>query len=132
MPKTSIDPIVARNLQTALERRGRSAYSVANALGHPPNWLYQVIREKAGLLIPSLRKIAEELGLTSHEESEGYETAHREIGTELVTRIIDPGKQHCLEDNVPQNSSTKENWQKTLLHQEPKNATESRPSCILF
>ena len=58
------DPIVARNLRTALERRGRTAYSVANALGHPSNWLYQVVHEKSGLLIPSLRKIAEELGIS--------------------------------------------------------------------
>ena len=63
-PKTSIDPIVARNLRIALERRGRSAYSVANALGHPSNWLYQVLGEKSGLLIPSLRKVAEELGVS--------------------------------------------------------------------
>ena len=64
MPQSSIDPIVARNLRTALDRRGRSAYSVANALGHPSNWLYQVLREKSGLLVPSLREIAEELGIS--------------------------------------------------------------------
>ena len=62
--RRSGDPLVARNLRTALERRGRTAYSVANALGHPSNWLYQVVHEKSGLLIPSLRKIAEELGIS--------------------------------------------------------------------
>ena len=64
MPQSSIDPIVARNLKTALELRGRSAYSVANALGHPSNWLYQVLSEKRGLLIPSLREIARELKIS--------------------------------------------------------------------
>ena len=64
MPKSSIDPIVARNLRTALKRRRRSAYSVATALGHPSNWLYQILNGKSGLLIPSLREIAEELGVS--------------------------------------------------------------------
>ena len=61
MPKSSIDPIVVRNLKIALERRGRSAYSVAKALGRSSNWLYQVLEERYGLLIPSLREIAREL-----------------------------------------------------------------------
>ena len=64
MPKSSIDPIVVRNLKVAFKRQGRSAYSVANALGHPSNWLYQVLKEKCGLLIPSLREIARELGVS--------------------------------------------------------------------
>ncbi len=40
MPTTSIDPVVAKNLKDTLKRIGRSAYSVAVALRHPPNWLY--------------------------------------------------------------------------------------------
>ena len=66
MPKSSIDPIVARNLRAALELRGRSAYSVANALGHQANWLYMVLKGKKGkkgILIPSLREIARELNV---------------------------------------------------------------------
>ncbi len=64
MPQSSIDLIVVMNLKTALKRRGRSAYSIATALGHPNNWLYQVLNQKSGLLIPSLRKIAKELGVS--------------------------------------------------------------------
>ncbi len=64
MPKSSIDPIVVRNLRSALARQGRTAYSVANALGHPSNWLYQVLQGRYGLLIPSLREIARELGVS--------------------------------------------------------------------
>ena len=64
IPKSSIDPIVVRNLKDALKQRGRSAYSVATALGHPSNWLHQILNGKSGLLIPSLRKIAEELGVS--------------------------------------------------------------------
>ena len=63
MPKSSIDPIIARNLKAALELRGRSAYSVANALGHQSNWLYMVLKGKKGILIPSLREIAKELNV---------------------------------------------------------------------
>lgn len=64
MPQSSIDLIVVMNLKTALKRRRRSAYSIAAALGHPNNWLYQVLNQKSGLLIPSLRKIATELGVS--------------------------------------------------------------------
>ena len=64
MPKSSIDPIVVRNLKNALKQKGRSAYSVAAALGYPNNWLYQILNGKSGLLIPSLREIAGELGVS--------------------------------------------------------------------
>ena len=64
MPKSSFDSIVVRNLKEALTQKRRSAYSVAAALGHPNNWLYQILNGKSGLLIPSLREIAEELGVS--------------------------------------------------------------------
>ena len=63
--QSSVDPVVAANLRRVLERRGRTAYSVAVALGHSPNWLYRVINGKAGILIPTLRAVAAELGVTA-------------------------------------------------------------------
>ena len=63
--QSSVDPVVAANLRRVLERRGRTAYSVAVALGHSPNWLYRVINGKAGILIPTLREVAAELGVTA-------------------------------------------------------------------
>ena len=63
--QSSVDPVVTANLRRVLERRGRTAYSVAVALGHSPNWLYRVINGKAGILIPTLREVAAELGVTA-------------------------------------------------------------------
>ena len=67
MPKSSIDPIVIENLRNALEESGRSAYSVAKALGYAPNGLYQVLKGKNGILLPTLREIAAELGKSVSE-----------------------------------------------------------------
>ena len=67
MPKSSIDPIVRENLINALEESGRSAYSVAKALGYAPNGLYQVLNGKNGILLPTLREIAAELGKSVSE-----------------------------------------------------------------
>ena len=67
MPKSSIDPIVIENLRNALEKSGRSAYSVAKALGYAPNGLYQVLKGKNGILLPTLREIAAELGKSVSE-----------------------------------------------------------------
>ena len=64
MPQSSVDPIVAENLRECLKANGKSAYSVATALGHAPNWLYRVINGQAGILLPTLRKVAGELGVT--------------------------------------------------------------------
>ncbi len=64
MPQSSVDPIVATNLRECLKRTGKSAYAVATALGHAPNWLYRVINGQAGILLPTLREVAEELGVT--------------------------------------------------------------------
>ena len=64
MPRSSIDAVVVANLNRTLEKRGRSAYSVATALGRAPNWLYQVINGKDGILLPTLREVAAELGVT--------------------------------------------------------------------
>lgn len=64
MPQSSVDPIVATNLQECLKANGKSAYAVATALGHAPNWLYRVVNGQAGILLPTLREVAEELGVT--------------------------------------------------------------------
>ena len=65
MPQSSVDLVVAQNLRQTLESRGRSAYAVATALGHAPNWLYRVINGESGILIPTLREVAEELGVSA-------------------------------------------------------------------
>ena len=64
MPQSSIDPVVAANLRASLKANGKSAYAVATALGHAPNWLYRVINGQAGILLPTLREVADELGVT--------------------------------------------------------------------
>ena len=38
---------------------------MAVALGRPPNWLYQVVNGKHGILIPTLRELAMELGVSA-------------------------------------------------------------------
>lgn len=65
MPQSSVDPVVAQNLRETLKSSGRSAYAVATALGHAPNWLYRVINGESGILIPTLREVAEELGVSA-------------------------------------------------------------------
>ena len=67
MPQSSVDSAVAENLKAILRRKGRSAYSVATATGHAPNWLYRVLNQEAGILLPTLRKLAEELGVSVGE-----------------------------------------------------------------
>ena len=64
---SSIDPIVARNLKTALSKNGRSAYSLATALGYAPNWFYNIINGKSGITLPVLRAVANELGMSLGE-----------------------------------------------------------------
>ena len=64
MPQSSMDPIVAANLRECLKASGKSAYAVATSLGHAPNWLYRVVNGQAGILLPTLREVAEELGVT--------------------------------------------------------------------
>lgn len=64
MPSSSVDSIVVENLRAALDQSGRSAYSVATALGRAPNWLYQVLNKKNGILLPTLREVADELGVS--------------------------------------------------------------------
>ena len=65
MPQSSIDAVVAANLRERLKASGKSAYAVATALGHAPNWLYRVVEGKSGILLPTLREVAEELGVTA-------------------------------------------------------------------
>ncbi len=67
MPQSSIDPLVAENLKTVLKKKGRSAYAVATALDRAPNWLYRVMKQEAGILLPTLREVAEELGVSVGE-----------------------------------------------------------------
>ena len=64
MHQSSVDPVVCQNLRNALEQSGRSAYSVATSIGHAPNWLYRVLNGKSGILLPTLREVADELGVT--------------------------------------------------------------------
>ncbi len=63
MPQSSVDPVVSSNLRLALKTTGRSPREVASKLGHAPNWLYRVMRGDSGLLLPTLRGLAEELGV---------------------------------------------------------------------
>jgi phage repressor protein C with HTH and peptisase S24 domain len=63
MPQSSIDLVLAQNLQAALNVSGKTAYAVAKSLGHAPNWLYRVINGEAGILLPTLREVAAELGV---------------------------------------------------------------------
>ena len=65
MHTSSIDPIVAENVRAALKRRDRSAYSIAVAIDRAPNWLYRVINQKSGILLPTLRELASELGVSA-------------------------------------------------------------------
>ena len=59
----SIDPIVIENLKDVLRSKKRSAYSVAKALGYSSNWFYGVVNGKKGILLPTLREVATELGV---------------------------------------------------------------------
>ena len=79
MPQSSVDMVVANNLKDVLEASGKSAYAVAKALGHAPNWLYRVINGEAGILLPTLREVAAELDVS--------------VGT-----LVDPPGQDGLED----------------------------------
>ncbi len=68
MPQTaSIDPVVAKNLETIMREKGRSAYSVAQAIGVSPNWLYRIVKMDRGIMLPSLRQVANELGVSVGE-----------------------------------------------------------------
>ena len=68
MPQTaSIDPVVAENLKAVMREKGRTAYSVAQAIGVSSNWLYRIINMDRGIQIPTLRKVAEELGVSIGE-----------------------------------------------------------------
>ena len=64
MPQSSVDLAVAQNLRDTLKSCGRSAYAVATALGHSPTWLYRVLNGESGILLPTLREVASELGVT--------------------------------------------------------------------
>ena len=63
MPQSSVDPVVSNNVRLAVEQTGRSPRDIAMALGHAPNWLYRVMKGHSGLLLPTLRGLAKELGV---------------------------------------------------------------------
>ena len=65
MPRSSVDSVVSGNIQMALQASGKSAYAVATALGYAPNWLYRVVKGEAGMLLPTLREVATELGVSA-------------------------------------------------------------------
>ena len=64
MPRSaSIDPVVADNLRKVLQQKGRTAYSVATAMGYSPGWFYRILNMDKGIMLPTLREVAEELGV---------------------------------------------------------------------
>ena len=73
MPQSSVDPVVAQNLRATLMASGRSAYAVAASLGYAPYWLYRVIIGESGILIPTLREVAGELGVSTGSLLDGPE-----------------------------------------------------------
>ena len=64
MPQSSIDPVVTNNLRRILSQRARTPYSVARAMGRSDNWIYRVLNRHSGLLLPTLRDLAAELGVS--------------------------------------------------------------------
>ena len=64
MPQSSVDSVVANNVRLALQQSGRSPRDVAEALGYAPNWLYRVVKGENGILLPTLRQLASELGVS--------------------------------------------------------------------
>ena len=115
MPKSSIDPIVARNLKAALELRGRSAYSVANVLGHQPNWLYMVLNGKKGFTIPSLREIARELEVPLSFLVDSPEDI-QETGNQNWPDVLDAG-QRTVAGARERHESTQEEQAKLFLEE---------------
>ena len=86
MPHTaSIDPVLAENLRAVMREKGRTAYSVAQALGVSPNWLYRIINMDRGIQIPTLRKVAEELGVSIGELLETSTPAVARSGNHAVS-----------------------------------------------
>ncbi len=87
MPQSSVDPVVALNLRQSLKASGKSAYAVATALGHAPNWLYRVINGESGILLPTLRKVAAELGVSAGSLVDSPEDIKRD--TRNVVRLAE-------------------------------------------
>ena len=86
MPHTaSIDPVLAENLRAVMREKGRTAYSVAQALGVSPNWLYRIINMDRGIQIPTLRKVAEELEVSIGELLETSTPAVARSGSQAVS-----------------------------------------------
>ena len=74
MPQSSVDPVVANNVRLAIQQSGRSPRDIAAAVGHAPNWLYRVIKGDSGILIPTLRQLASELGVPAGSLMEDHGT----------------------------------------------------------
>lgn len=87
MPQSSVDLVVARNLRETLKVSGKSAYAVATALGHAPNWLYRVINRESGILLPTLREVAAELDVSAGSLVNSQEDLGRE--TEGTVRLVE-------------------------------------------
>ena len=86
MPHTaSIDPVLAENLRAVMREKGRTAYSVAQAIGVSPNWLYRIINMDRGIQIPTLRKVAEELEVSIGELLETSTPAVARSGSPAVS-----------------------------------------------
>ena len=89
MPQTaSIDPVVAGNIKAAMRKKGRTAYSVAQAMGVSPNWLYRIVNMDRGILLPTLREVARELGVSMGElvdphdgAADRNDTSHAKVET---------------------------------------------------
>ena len=84
MPQSSVDPVVANNVRLAIQQSGRSPRDIAAAVGHAPNWLYRVIKGESGLLIPTLRQLACELGVPAGSLIEDHGTPGSARSGQLV------------------------------------------------
>ena len=102
MPQSSVDLVVAQNLKQCLKASGKSAYAVATALGHAPNWLYRVINGESGILLPTLREVADELGVTAGYlvDPTGEENAGGVDTVELVEVAAAPNSGELIYDET--------------------------------
>ena len=103
MPRSSVDTIVAQNLKDLLKKKGRSAYAVATALGYAPNGLYQVLTGRNGMLLPTLREVAQELGVSVGElvdpPGERGTSVHAPITKTSMYGIAEPRVTYDLGDS---------------------------------
>lgn len=122
MPESSVDPQLAGNIRRALKDSGRSAYAVSKATGHAPNWLHRVITGKTGLLIPTLRQLAQELGVTPGSLLDSSNTPSQEE-TQVMTKVSLPPGTYFIGDPVNVLSTT--DWGTLVMNTDPTNATSN-------